>query len=191
MCWYKQCSNSRFSSDIIVHTWVYLQDKVLELEFCIQARICLWFLISIGDLSFIEDACVSSSQRNLGECLVFHTHVLSAYENISCLWFGCVQYAVLLRPWCLSMCFWSIWILSLLADCPLGFIGFFLVLIYRHSLQIKEICLLSVIYVPNSSRICHWTFVFVYGVCHAENCYVHVIGFIRFLILWPLGFESL
>lgn len=35
--------------------------------------------IHIDDLSFIEDACISSSQRNSGECLVLHTHVLSVY----------------------------------------------------------------------------------------------------------------
>lgn len=91
-----------------------------------------------------------------------------------------------------SLHFWSVWILLLLADCPLYFVGsLFLLLIYRHSLQIKEICLLSVIYVPNSSQLCHWPFVFVYGVVsHAENCYFHVIWFTRFLLLWLLGLES-
>lgn len=91
-----------------------------------------------------------------------------------------------------SLHFWSVWILFLLADCPLYFVGsLFLLLIYRHSLQIKEICLLSVIYVPNSSQLCHWPFVFVYGVVsHAENCYFHVIWFTRFLLLWLLGLES-
>lgn len=43
--------------------------------------------IHIDDLSFIEDAHVSSSQRNSGEWLVLHTHVLSVHENISCLLF--------------------------------------------------------------------------------------------------------
>lgn len=80
----------------------------------------------------------------------------------------------------------------LLADCPLCFVGsLFLLLIYRHSLQIKEIRLLSVIYVPNSCQLHHWPFVFVDGVVsHAENCYFHVIWFARFLLLWLLGPES-
>lgn len=67
--------------------------------------------------------------------------------------------------------------------CWILFYSFFLVLIYRHSLHIKEICLLSVIYVLNSSQICQWPFVFIYGVVsHAENCYFHVIwpGFFFF-----------
>lgn len=121
------------------------------------------------------------------QCLYMKTFSCSAF--LTCL------NTALLRPQCLLMHFWSVWILFLLADCPLYCVGslffFFLLLTYRHSLQIKEICLLSVIYVPNSSQLCHWPFVFVYSVVsHAENCYFHVIWFTRFHLLWLLGLES-
>lgn len=64
-----------------------------------------------------------------------------------------------------------------------------ILLIYRHSLCINEMSLLSMIYVPNSSLLCHLS-LFMVSPPRAEYFYFHVITFISFIPLQPVGFES-